>query len=100
MEHQNLSSYAKTRPVLRICSKLEDKTGTMCTKTDHNSKDLMEAMGEKHMNWTLTLPNQQQDLDQDTNSTRRTLKLKYAKFMAWKVLGQEIKVWHRTMGRM
>ena len=41
------------------------------------------------MNYTLTRPNQQQDLDQDTNSTRRTLKLKYAKAMSWKVLGQE-----------
>ena len=40
------------------------------------------------MNWTLTRPNQQQDLDQDTNSTRRTLKPKYAKAMARKVLGQ------------
>ena len=45
--------------------------------------------GRKHTNWTLTQPNQQQDLDQDTNSTRRTLKLKYAKAMAWKVLGQK-----------
>ena len=45
--------------------------------------------GDKHTNWTLTQPNQQQDLDQDTNSTRRTLKLKYAKAMARKVLGQE-----------
>ena len=43
------------------------------------------------MNWTLTRPNQQQDLDQDTNSTRRTLKLKYAKAVAWKVRGQEKK---------
>ena len=43
------------------------------------------------MNWTLTQPNQQQDLDQDTNSTRWTLKLKYAKAMAQKVLGQEKK---------
>ena len=45
--------------------------------------------GGKHTNRTLTRPNQQQDLDQDTNSTRRTLKLKYAKAMARKVLGQE-----------
>ena len=58
-------------------------------KIGHNSKDLMETMGEKHTNWTLTRPNQQQDLDQNTNSTRRTLKLKYAKAMARKVLGQE-----------
>jgi hypothetical protein len=36
------------------------------------------------MNWTLTRPNQQQDLDEDTNSTLRTLKLKYAKAMTWK----------------
>ena len=32
MERQNQSSYAKTRPVLRIDSELEDKTGTMCAK--------------------------------------------------------------------
>ena len=44
----------------------------------------MENGGEKHTNWTLTRPNQQQDLDQDTNSTLRTLKLKYAKAMARK----------------
>ena len=41
------------------------------------------------MNWTLTRPNQQQDLNQDTNSTRRALKPKYAKAMARKILGQE-----------
>ena len=45
--------------------------------------------GRKHTNWTLTQPNQQQDLDPDTNSTRWTLKLKYAKAMARKVLGQK-----------
>ena len=28
----NPSSYVKTRPVLRIDSELEDKTGTMCAK--------------------------------------------------------------------
>ena len=32
MERQKQSSYAKTGPVLRICSELEDKTGTMCAK--------------------------------------------------------------------
>ena len=32
MERQNPSSYAKTRPVLRIDSELEDKTGTMRAK--------------------------------------------------------------------
>jgi len=41
----------------------------------------MENGGEKHTNWTLTRPNQQQDLDQDTNSTLQTIKLKYAKAM-------------------
>jgi len=40
--------------------------------------------GEKHTNWTLTRPNQQQDLDQDTNSTLWTLKLKYAKAISRK----------------
>jgi hypothetical protein len=33
--------------------------------------------------------NQQQDLDLDTNSIRRTLKLKYAKAMTRMVVGQE-----------
>ena len=32
MERRNPSSYAKTRPVLRIDSELEDKTGTMRAK--------------------------------------------------------------------
>ena len=32
MEHRKQSSYAKTRPVLRIDSELEDKTGTLCAK--------------------------------------------------------------------
>ena len=32
MERQNPSSYAKTRPILRIDSELEDKTGTMRAK--------------------------------------------------------------------
>ena len=41
------------------------------------------------MNWTLTRPNQQQDLDQDTNSTPCTLKLKYAKAMVRKVLDKK-----------
>ena len=30
MERQKRSPYAKTRPVLRIGSELEDKIGTMC----------------------------------------------------------------------
>jgi len=46
--------------------------------------EIDENGGEIHTNWNLTRPNQQQDLDQDTNSTLRTLKLKYAKAMAWK----------------
>ena len=45
MERQNRSSYAKTRPVLRIDSELEDN-GNNVRKTGHNSKDLMETMGE------------------------------------------------------
>jgi len=44
----------------------------------------MKNVGKKHTNWILTRSNQQQDLDQDINSTLRTLKLKYAKAMAWK----------------
>ena len=45
MERQNPSSYAKTRPVLRTDSELEDKTGTMRVKLlqwlwiDANSED-------------------------------------------------------------
>ena len=45
MERQNPSSYAKTRPVLRTHSELEDKTETMRTKLvtaagfDGNSED-------------------------------------------------------------
>ena len=90
MERRNQSSYAKTRPVLRIGSELGDKTGTICAKLVTVAKIWWKRWG-KHMNWTLTQPNQQQDLDPDTNSTRRTLKLKYAKAMARKVLGQEQK---------
>jgi len=44
----------------------------------------MKNGGEKHTNWILKRSNQQQDLDHDINSTLRTLKLKYAKAMAWK----------------
>ena len=45
MERRKRSSYAKTGPVLRIGSELEDKTGTMRAKLsrqqgfDGNSKD-------------------------------------------------------------
>ena len=44
----------------------------------------METVGKIHTNWTLIRPNQQQDLNKNTNSTLRTLKLKYAKAMARK----------------
>ena len=88
MERRNRSSYAKTRPVLRIGSELEDKTGTVRVKLVTAARIWWKRWG-KHTNWTLTRPNQQQDLDQDTNSTRQTLKLKYAKAMARKVLVQE-----------
>jgi hypothetical protein len=50
------------------------------------------------MNYTVTRPNQQQELYQDINSTQRTLKPKYAKAMARKVLGQDKWVWHCTLG--
>ena len=86
MERLNPSSYAKTRLVLRIGSELEDKTRTMCANWSRKQR-FDGNDGGKHTNWTLTCPTQQQDLDQDTNSTRRTLKLKYAKAMARKVLG-------------
>ena len=90
MERRNWSSYAKTRPVLRIDSELEDKTEIMREKVVTAVRIWWKQWG-KHMNWTLTRPNQQQDLDQDTNSTRRTLKPKYAKAMAQKVLGHDKK---------
>ena len=80
MERRKRSSYAKTGPVLRIGSELEDKTRTMCAKLVTTAKIWWKR-------WEETRPNQQQDLDQDTNSTRRTLKLKYAKAMARKILG-------------
>ena len=32
MERRNMSSYVKTRPILRTDSELEDKTGTMRAK--------------------------------------------------------------------
>jgi hypothetical protein len=59
----------------------------------------MEMMGN-HTNWTLTQPNQQQDLGQDTNSTRRTLELKYAKAMARKGSRTGKQLWLWTMGQM
>jgi hypothetical protein len=39
MERQNPSSYAKTRPVLKTASELEDKTGTIRTKLVTTSMD-------------------------------------------------------------
>ena len=60
------------------------------TKRSESGKNLRwwleidENGGEKYMNWSLTIPNQQQDLDEDTNSKLRTLKLKYAKAMTRK----------------
>ena len=47
MERRNRSSYAKTRPVLRIGSELKDNENNV-HKTGHNSKDLMETMGKTH----------------------------------------------------
>ena len=48
MERQNSSSYAKTRPVLRIGSKLEDKTGTMCAKLVTAAKIWWKRWGKTH----------------------------------------------------
>jgi len=69
--------------VLRTDSELEDKT----VRKWENLWRWLEIDGnggEKHTNWTLTRPNQQKDLDQDTNSILWTRKLKYAKAMARK----------------
>jgi hypothetical protein len=73
LERQNPSSYAKTRPVSSLDSELEDKTGIMRTKVVTVARVWWKQWG-KHTNWTLTQPNQQQALDQDTNSTQRNLK--------------------------
>jgi len=83
MEHWNRSLYAKVMVVLRTDSELEDKTVRKWEKFAAVARNWWKRWG-KHMNRTLTRPNQQQDLDQDTNSTLRTLKLKYAKAMARK----------------
>jgi len=47
------------------------------------ARNLWKRWGN-YTNWTLSRPNQQQDLNQDTNSKLRTLKLKYAKAMVRK----------------
>jgi hypothetical protein len=83
MEHWNRSLYVKVMAVLRTDSELEDKTVRKWENFAAVAKNWWKRWG-KHMNWTLTRPNQQQDLDQNTNSTLRTLKLKYAKVMARK----------------
>ena len=62
MECRNPSSYEKTRPVLRTDSELDDKMGTMRAKLVTAARFDGNDDG-KHMNWTLTRPNQQQDLD-------------------------------------
>ena len=48
MEHQNRSSYAKTRLVLRIGSELEDKTGTMSVKLVTAAKISWKRWGKTH----------------------------------------------------
>ena len=55
--------------------------------------------GEKYTNWTLTRPNQQQAPNHDTNSTLRTLKLKYAEAMARNGCREEKRYGTRRMGR-
>ena len=53
MKRRNRSSYAKTRPVLRTDSELEDKTGTI--QPNWSRQQGFEGNdGEKHTNWTLT----------------------------------------------
>jgi len=61
--------------------------------------EIDENGGEKYTNWTLTRPNQQQDPDYDTNSTLRTLKLKYAEAMARKDCRTGKRYDTRFMGR-
>ena len=56
MEHQNWSSYAKTRPVLRIGSELEDKR-EQCAQNWSQQQRFNGNDGGKHTNWTLTPPN-------------------------------------------
>ena len=48
MERRNRSSYSKTRPVLRIGSELEDKTGTMCAKLVTTAKIWWKRWGKTH----------------------------------------------------
>jgi len=60
MERRNRSSYVKVMPDSRIDSKLEGKI------VWENLRQWLEFDGNggrKHMNWTLTRPNQQHDLD-------------------------------------
>ena len=83
MERWNRKSYAKVMVVLRTDSELEDKTVRKWEKFAAVARNWWKRWG-KHKNWTLTRPNQQQDLEQDTNSTLRSLKLKYAKAVVWK----------------
>ena len=49
-------------------SKLEDKMVRKCEKSTAAARNWWKRW-EKYMNWTLTKPDQQQDLNQDTNST-------------------------------
>jgi len=64
-----------------------ERTLNYSTKWSESGKNLRRWLeidgngGEKYTNWTLTRPNHQQDLNQDTNSI---LQLKYAKAMVRK----------------
>jgi len=83
MELWNRSSYVKVISNLRTDSELKDKTVWKWEKFAVVARNWWKRWG-KHTNWTLTTPNQQQDLNKNTNSTLRTLKLKYAKTIARK----------------
>jgi len=76
MERWNRSSYVKVMAVLRTDSELEDKTVRKWEKFAAVARNWWKTVGKntrtgQHTNWTVTRPNQQQDLDQDTNSMAR-----------------------------
>jgi hypothetical protein len=83
---------------LQMHSEIEEKR-SRSGKNLRRWLEIDENSGEKHTNRTLTRPNQQQDLDQDTNSTLRTLKLKYAKATARKGCRTRKRYGTRLMGR-
>ena len=93
MERWNRSSYVKVMAILRTDYKLEDKTVRKGEKFAAVARNWWKQWGKTHE------LDSNKDLDQDTNSTLRTLKLKYAKAMARK--GCRTRKWYGTglMGR-